>query len=305
MKLTDKIPTTTHRVLIYGAPKSGKTQLASMLATNYNLLWFDLENGYATLLKLPKDAQERIELISIPDSKTFPIAIETMLKVITGNPVSICEVHGKVACPLCRKDNAPTTEIELAKLGGETVVVIDSLTQLTNSAIAFITKNQPDDYKMDFSDWGNLKAIVEKFLSQVQVARYNIVCISHEEEVEMEDGRKKIVPVCGSSKSSRNTAKYFDHVIYCDVKNRKHSVASSTTFANSILTGSRTDIVLESEVSPSLMSIFGVNSNGSSGSSGSSGSKTNESNTKPTTAATPGNIALEHLRGVGTVTRGR
>lgn len=256
MKLTDKIPSTTHRVLIYGAPKSGKTQLAAALAASYKLIWFDLENGYATLLKLPQTHQSNIELLSIPDSKVFPIAIETMLKVITGNPVSICEQHGKVSCPLCRKDNLPTTDIELAKVGADTVVVIDSLTQLTNSAIAFITKNQPDDYKMDFSDWGNLKAVVEKFLSQVQVARYNIVCISHEEEVEMEDGRKKIVPVCGSSKSSRNTAKYFDHVIYCDVKNRKHGAASSTTFANNILTGSRTDAILESEVNPSLASIF-------------------------------------------------
>lgn len=256
MKLTDKIPSTTHRVLIYGAPKSGKTQLAAALAASYKLIWFDLENGYATLLKLPQTHQSNVELLSIPDSKVFPIAIETMLKVITGNPVSICEQHGKVSCPLCRKDNLPTTDIELAKVGADTVVVIDSLTQLTNSAVAFITKNQPDDYKMDFSDWGNLKAVVEKFLSQVQVARYNIVCISHEEEVEMEDGRKKIVPVCGSSKSSRNTAKYFDHVIYCDVKNRKHGAASSTTFANNILTGSRTDAILESEVNPSLASIF-------------------------------------------------
>jgi len=286
MKLTDKIPTTTHRVLIYGAPKSGKTQLAAQLAHHYKLIWFDLENGYATLLKLPKPIQGNVEVISIPDSKVFPIAIETMLKVITGNKVNICEQHGKVSCPLCKKDNLPTTDIELATVGTDTVVVIDSLTQLTNSAIAFITKNQPDDYKMDFSDWGNLKAIVEKFLSQVQVAKYNIVCISHEEEVEMEDGRKKIVPVCGSSKSSRNTAKYFDHVIYCDVKNRKHGAASSTTFANNILTGSRTDAILESEVNPSLDSIF----------------KSGIGTSSPTAASslTQGSVALNALKGMAT-----
>ena len=109
---------------------------------------------------------------------------------------------------------------------------------------------------MDYSDWGNLKAVVEKFLSQVQQAKYNIVCISHEEEVEMEDGRKKIVPVCGSSKSSRNTAKYFDHVIYCEVKNKKHGAASSTTFMNNVVTGSRTDVVMESAISPTLLDIF-------------------------------------------------
>ena len=144
----------------------------------------------------------------------------------------------------------------LNELDEDTIVVVDSLTQLSNSAIAHITKGQPDDYKMDFSDWGNLKALVEKFLSQVQAAPCNIVCISHEEEVTMEDGRNKIVPVCGSSKSSRNTARYFDHVIYCEMKNRKHIAASSTTYSNNILTGSRTDVTLESLVSPSLLSIF-------------------------------------------------
>jgi hypothetical protein len=278
MKLTDKVVSSAHRVLVYGAPKSGKTQLASQLAARYKLLWFDLENGYQTLLKLPKEQQQNIELISIPDSKTYPIAIETMLKVMTGNKVNICEEHGKVTCPLCTKDSKPVTTVCLNELGIDTVVVVDSLTQLSNSAIAFITKSQPDDYKMDYSDWGNLKAVVEKFLSQVQQAKYNIVCISHEEEVEMEDGRKKIVPVCGSSKSSRNTAKYFDHVIYCEVKNKKHGAASSTTFMNNIVTGSRTDVVMETAAIPSLLDIFKVAN---------------------VSAATPGQTALSSLKGLG------
>jgi hypothetical protein len=138
----------------------------------------------------------------------------------------------------------------------DTVVVIDSLTQYTNSAIANITRGKPDDYKLQFDDWGNLKTLVDKLLSCVQAAKCSIVCISHEEEVEMEDGRKKIVPVCGSSKSSRNTAKYFDHVVYCEVKNKKHNVGSSTCFSNNILTGSRTDVQLEDMENPSLLSIF-------------------------------------------------
>lgn len=254
MKLTEKAPTATQRVLIYGAPKSGKTQLAASLSSDYDLLWFDLEGGYATLLKLPISQQSRIELVSIPDSRVFPIAVETMLKVMIGLPVQICDAHGKVNCAMCKKDGASYTEVELNKLPQSTIVVVDSLTQFTNSAIANITKNQPDDYKMDFSDWGNLKALVEKFLSQIQVAKYNVVCISHEEEVTMEDGRTKIVPVCGSSKSSRNTAKYFDHVVYAEVKNKKHMVASSTVFSNNILTGSRTDASLET--TDTLLGIF-------------------------------------------------
>lgn len=256
MKLTEKAPSATQRVVLYGAPKSGKTQLAASLSTDFDLLWFDLENGYATLLKLPAAQQERVNLVCIPDSRIFPIAIETMLKVIIGLPVQICDAHGKIKCAICQKEGASYTEVELNKLPSTSIVVIDSLTQLSNSAIANITKNQPDDYKMDFDDWGNLKTLVEKFLSQVQAAKYNVVCISHEEEVKFEDGRSKIVPVCGSSKSSRNTAKYFDHVVYCELKNKKHIAASATTFSNSVLTGSRTDVRIEDTPEASLLSIF-------------------------------------------------
>lgn len=255
-KLSTVQAANTHRVCVYGPPKVGKTQLVGTLASQFKLIWFDLENGYNTLLKLPMELQEKIELIHLPDSKVFPIAVETLLKVFSGNTVQICEEHGKAGCAICKKDSKPYVEFNINQVPDDTIVVIDSLTQYTNSAIANITKNKPDDYKMQFDDWGNLKALVEKLLSCVQAASCSIVCISHEEEVEMEDGRKKIVPVCGSSKSSRNTAKYFDHVVYCEVKNKKHIAGSSTAYSNNILTGSRTDVSLENDEAASLVSIF-------------------------------------------------
>ena len=277
-KLSTVQAANTHRVIVFGPPKVGKTQLVGTLASEFKLIWFDLENGYNTLLKLPAQLQERIELIHIPDSKVFPIAVETMLKVFSGNTVQICDEHGKVGCALCKKDNKPYVEFNINNVPDDTIVVIDSLTQYTNSAIANITRNKPDDYKMQFDDWGNLRALVEKLLSCVQSASCSIVCISHEEEVEMEDGRKKIVPVCGSSKSSRNTAKYFDHVVYCEVKNKKHIAGSSTAYSNNILTGSRTDVTLENDEAPSLLTIF--------------------KSTGRTVAATPATNALSALKGM-------
>lgn len=256
MKLSDKVVSKTHRVLLFGPPKSGKTQLAGALAEKYNLLWFDLENGYDTLMKLPQESKERIELISLPDTRTYPIAIETMLKVIKGGVHEICEEHGKVSCLLCKKESKPITSVNLDTLDSNTIVVVDSLTQLTNSAIANITKNQPDDYKLDWDDWGKLGVLMDKFLSHVQQAKYNIICISHETEASMEDGKDKLVPVAGTRNFSRNSAKYFDEVIYCEVKNGKHVFGSSTTYANKILTGSRTGLILEKEAVPSLLPLF-------------------------------------------------
>jgi len=255
-KLSDLQASKTHRVCIFGGSKTGKTELVGRLSEYFNLLWFDLENGYDTLFKFPREWQERIELIRIPDTKIFPIAIETMLKVIPGSPVEICDEHGKVSCPLCKKDSKPTTSVALNSLGDNYIVVFDSGTQLANSTMNHITKNEPDTYKPEWSDYRNQGSLMDKFLSQAQQAKFNLCFITHEAEVELEDGRKKIVPVSGTTNFSRNTAKYFDEVVHCDVKNKKHVFGSATTYANNILTGSRTDITLENDEFPTLLRIF-------------------------------------------------
>lgn len=256
MKLSQKIASSTHRVLLFGPPKAGKTQLAGNVSSDFDVILFDLEKGSETLRKLPLAQQERIEVVSIPDTRSFPIAIQTMLKVIKGDPYDVCEEHGTIGCPICKKAGAPFIHIHLNALPSSTIVIIDSLTQLTNSAIAHITKNQPDDYKLNYDDWGNLGKLMDMFLSHVQQAGFNLICISHETEVEMEDGKQKLVPTAGTRNFSRNTAKYFDEVVYCEVKNRRHIAASSTLYSGSILTGSRTGHSLESSDSASLLPIF-------------------------------------------------
>lgn len=240
-------------IMVFGPPKSGKTELCGKLAKYKKLIWFDLEMGFSTLFKLPPELQDNIELIAIPDNRGNPMAIETMLKVIKGTKVSICEAHGKVSCPFCAKSNAaspgsaPSTEIELNALDDDACVVVDSLTQLTNSAIANITKTQPVDYKLNYDDWAHLGKLMDTFLSYVQSARFNVICISHELGVKMNDGSEKLVPTAGTTNFSRNSAKYFDDVVYTRVANGKHTFNSATTAVNSVLTGSRAGVDLAKE----------------------------------------------------------
>lgn len=202
------------------------------------------------MLKLPQEQQARIELVSLPDTKDYPIAIETMLKVFSGKPMHVCEAHGKVNCPACGsmqagkyvpKPESPSVFVELAALTPKTIVVIDSLTQLSNSAMAHITRKQDTEYKPTWEDYANQGAMLAKFLSYIQAASYNVVCITHVIESEMEDGKKKLSPLCGTRNLSSTTAKYFGHVLYAEVKNLKHVVGSMTGYANNIQTGSRTD----------------------------------------------------------------
>jgi len=268
-KLNTKSTSKTHRIIIYGGPKSGKTKLAGDLAEHYKLIWVDLENGHETLFQLPQAWQKNIELINIPDTRSYPIAIETCLKMVK-QKVSICEVHGKVSCMVCKREESDImqanpeatahkdlfVDIDLNNLGPKHVVIFDSLTQLSNSAIAFITKNQSDDYKLNYEDWGNLGKLLDIFLSHLQQAKYNVIVISHETEAETEGKKKTLVPVGGTRNFSRNIAKYFDHVIYAERKNKKHIFSSSSQYATTILTGSRTGVNVEDHEVASLLPIF-------------------------------------------------
>lgn len=256
MELTQISQSTTQRVLVFGPPKSGKTELVGKLAERFHLDWYDAEKGYTTLFKLPKEWQQRINVISVADSRSYPIAVETWLKVVKGDAGKICHRHGKWNCLLCAKDGLPFDAVNLRETPANHIVVFDSLTQFTNSAISNITKNQPDDYKLERDDWGQLSVLIDKFLSQIQAANYNVICITHESEVEMANGVSKLVATSGSSKSSRNTAKYFDHVVYSEVLNGKHKFGSGTGYKPSVVTGSRLDILLEKQEVPTLMDIF-------------------------------------------------
>lgn len=262
MKLTDIAEAARgvwqpQHVLVFGDSKTGKTELVGRLAERFNIHLFDLENGYKTLLKLPKEQQERVTIYRIPDTRTYPIAIETMLKVITGVPVKVCETHGKVGCEICTKANAPTQEFALSKLGPDDVFVVDSGTQLGNSAMNNITRDKSDDYKPDWDDYRRQGFMLDRFLSNLQQGRYNAIVVTHTTMARMEDTQKvKLVPVMGTDNFSRNVAKYFDHVVYCDVGTGTHTFGSSTTYRPQILTGSRTDVAIEKFETAKLLPFF-------------------------------------------------
>ena len=268
MKLSQKQQTAGVHVMVFGPPKVGKSQLAGEMAKHgYKLLWIDLENGWEVLQKLPPEVQDNIEIVALPDTRTYPIGIQTMLKIVTGAKHVICDEHGTTNCPLCKKNTEATyTTVELNTLDpAEWIVVIDTTTQLATSAMAHITKSQSDDYKPDWDDFMKQGVLMDKFFSSVQQARWNCICIAHEIEVEMEDGKKRLVPIGGTTNFSRNVAKYFGHVIRAEVKNKKHTFGSATTFSIAALTGSRTDVAIEGMGEPSLLPFFRKGSNSGGG----------------------------------------
>lgn len=256
MKLTDYVQANTERVLITGLPGSGKSTLAAELSKSFDLIWIDVENGASTLKKLPRAQQERITLIHLPDSSQYPIAADTCVSLFRNGKGNICTQHGKIDCALCKKSGAQFELVDFTNLPSSTIVVVDTVTQISHSILAHLMKNRPIDAKPEREDWGGLRKHTEFIASQWQAAEYNLVCIAHVTEAVMEDGKTKLVPNFGSASMSAEFGKFFGHIVYCETRNGKHVAGSATKYSNSVLTKSRTDFCIESMPVASLIPLF-------------------------------------------------
>lgn len=238
--------------VVFGKPKTGKTELVGELAEHgFNLHWVDLEAGSKTLINsVSPEAQERIMIYKIPDTREAPMAVETCLKVIRPGSYLICHKHGKIGlpkCPLCAKDlKAGYDALDNTKFGMKDILVFDSITQLSASIMAHIGTGKDDTWKPDWDDWNREGNILDTFLGKVQNAPFHVICISHENAVKIND-KESLVPTAGTRNFSRNSAKYFDEVVYTNIRNLRHEAASSTTYSNSIVTGSRSRTKLEDQ----------------------------------------------------------
>lgn len=240
--------TPPRHILIYGPPKSGKTAAIGQLAARYKLWYVDLEDSVKTLLNpaiFNPEWRNNLELIRIPDKQTYPMGIETLLKILKSGPTSICYEHGKVTCPVCSKDaSRPVTQIDLSGFDNDKdILVIESYSQVAESAMNYIMRTSiaKDDFdaKAGWDEYGKQGRILERIGSTIQIAPFNVIVSSHEMMIEMEDGTKKIVPIGGTSNVSKVFGKYFDDIVYCEMVNRTHRLVSSTTAKANVLAGSR------------------------------------------------------------------
>lgn len=255
--LTKMEETITKRVALLGLPGSGKTTLAAELSKEFNLIWIDIDNAVDTLLKLPVECQERIDVIHLPDSASFPIAADTLLQLFKTGKADICTEHGKVKCAICTKNSAEFNSVDFSKLDPrKDILVLDCATELGHSILSHLVKDKPVDYKPERDQWGALRKFTEFFCSQWKALDVNFVATFHCIETTMEDGRTKLVPNFGSAGMSAEIAKAFGHVIYLETKNKKHVAYSSSTASNSFLSKSRTDFKIEDLEVPSLIPLF-------------------------------------------------
>jgi len=272
---------TNHTLLIYGDPKSGKTRLAATLARIpqvRRIYFFDGENGSDTLLTMARtsiistEEASKIILIKVSDTPDHPYFIETILRAFFPpqgkSAVRICAVHGRVECPLCiqkKITGEEWTPFDIFSLGHDDWVVIDTGSQLAQSAIESVSKGFAYTTKFGFDEYGPQGRMLTDILTLIQAAPTNFCMLAHQvvlkggqyedeslnskgERVSKKaylDNEPKFYPLIGTRAFSLNVAKFFGTVIYTDMRLRKHVAGSSSTYNSDMITGSRLGIAIE------------------------------------------------------------
>lgn len=236
-----------NRILIYGEPKSGKTEAVAWLSKYFKLIWLDLESGATTIVtRIPPKYHENIEIVSIPDTRENPVAIKYVTSILKGEKVLICDKHGVHNCVKCKMAQRPSVLVDVNALDNKTFLVIDSGTQLSESAICKATRDLDNEDKIEFKHWAQQGFHLADVLSLIQNASFNVAFIAHEMESEGADKEKAIRPMCGTRNFSKQFARYFDHVVYCEKNgSMQHVLATGSDYQPRLITGSRSDLAIE------------------------------------------------------------
>lgn len=211
------------KIIIYGAPGTGKTLYAGGASSKFEVLWFDLENGKDSLLaNLSEEQLSRITYIPLADSSDNPVAAPVIAALFQYGKGSICHEHSQFNCARCKPDARFNIDLSEWTADKNRVIVIDSATQLSWSAyfraLSQLNKSIEDGDQTSFDVWRIQGAYLAKIFSAIQASPHHVITISHEHEVEYPDKSKKLVPSVGTKTQKVEFSKYFGHKIRTAIK---------------------------------------------------------------------------------------
>jgi hypothetical protein len=202
------------KLLLMGDSKSGKTgSLASLVKEGYKLRILDFDNGLDTLAQIVRrdspDKLGNIDFVTLRDQRVAT----PMGSVIQGTPKAFID-----ALRLLDRWKYDSVDLGVpASWGKDVIVVVDSLTFMSDAAFAFreplVPKSKDGKYDVR-AVYKDAQDAIENVLALLtgEAFRANVVVISHVRYVDNPDGTKKGYPTAVGSALSPAIPRYFNSV---------------------------------------------------------------------------------------------
>lgn len=219
------------KMLLEGDSGSGKTgSLASLVRAGYKLRILDFDNGLDVLGQFVMhdcpDKINNVEFVTLRDKrKASPTG-----PIIDGQPKAFISAIRML-------DRWKYDGVDLgppAEWGSDTILVIDSLTMLADSAYDWreplTPRGKSGDYDKRAVYYDAQKAIEDVLaLLTSESFRTNVIVISHIKYMDMPDGTKKGFPTAVGSALSPVIARYFNSVALCESVGGKRTLKTVPT----------------------------------------------------------------------------
>ncbi len=233
------------KLLLQGDSGSGKTSaLASLALAGYKLHILDFDNGLDPLVQLIKRRDPKA--LANVDFKSFRDKIKGQSPqgvIFDGIPSAFSDAIKS----LDKWEDGS----KLGELGPEHVVVIDTLTFMSDAAFNWATSLNPGakDKRQIF---GHAQQAVEAMISQITSSNFktNVIVIAHMKYMDRPDGTTKAYPTSVGAALSPKIPAYFNSVLMCE------TVGSGSTGKRQIRTQSTAMVDLKNSASFDTPSSF-------------------------------------------------
>ena len=215
----------TTKLLFVGDSGAGKTgALASLAAAGFKIRILDLDNGVDVLCdllssdKYPKDAIDNVESVTITEP----------MKNVGGKLVPFkASVWQRVASMLSDWKDGDINHGSVTTWDTNTVLVIDSLTMLSDAALSYIlAMNSRLGQHPHQSDWGLAQNLVENLLRMLydESVKCNVIVNCHIKPMGDENGPERYYPNTLGKALPPKVGRYFNTMLLAQTSGRGQSI---------------------------------------------------------------------------------
>jgi len=212
---------TTTKLLFVGDSGAGKTgALASLASAGYRIRIIDLDNGIDVLRDLltsgryDKDAIDNVEYVTVTEP----------MKNVAGKLIPVkATVWQRTASLLGDWVDGETKLGPITTWDGQTVLVIDSLTMLSDAALSYIlSMNGRLGQHPHQSDWGLAQALVENMLRMLydESVKCNVIINCHIKPMGDDNGPERYYPNTLGKALPPKVGRYFNTVLLAQSSGR-------------------------------------------------------------------------------------